>query len=271
MAKITIDDITSSFASVTQLNAYFQQLEDELNDKVLYRNNPDGEPNTMENDLDMNSNDLLNVDNIQTQMITLGGQMFDIASVSGVLPPQTGHAGEFLKSDGAASDWAAILGTDVSFTPTGNIAAADLQAAIVELDNEKAASSHTHVEADITDLDKYTQAQVDSGFVDQDSDTGAASLPTGTSAQRPGTPVEGMFRRNTDTGQFEGYTGSAWSGVGGASGGAGNPFVYQHDHTVTADHTIPGTQNAISGGPMTINTGVTITVATGATWTIVGG
>ena len=108
-------------------------------------------------------------------------------------------------------------------------------------------------------------------FVQQDSTTGAAQLPTGTSAQRPGSPSEGMFRRNSETGSFEGYDGTSWSGVGGASGGAGNPFVYQHDKTVTADHTIPGTQNAISGGPLTINTGVTVTVDTGATWTIVGG
>lgn len=60
MAKITIDDIDSQFASTTAINSRFQQIEDELNNKVLYRNNPTGEANAMSNDLDMASNNILN-------------------------------------------------------------------------------------------------------------------------------------------------------------------------------------------------------------------
>ena len=114
MAKITIDDITSSFASVTQLNAYFQQLEDELNDKVLYRNNPDGEPNTMENDLDMNSNDLLN-----------GGEgSFTTFFINGTQVT----ASQVVDAPDA---------TQVSVTPAGDIASTNAQAALEELDSEK--------------------------------------------------------------------------------------------------------------------------------------
>lgn len=40
--------------------------------------------------------------------------------------------------------------------------------------------------------------------------TGAAILPPGTTAQRPGTPANGMLRYNTDIGDFEGYIGGAW-------------------------------------------------------------
>jgi hypothetical protein len=40
--------------------------------------------------------------------------------------------------------------------------------------------------------------------------TGALTLPDGTTAQRPGSPSAGMIRLNTSTGQFEGYSGSAW-------------------------------------------------------------
>lgn len=40
--------------------------------------------------------------------------------------------------------------------------------------------------------------------------TGAAILPPGTTAQRPGTPANGMFRYNTDAVDFEGYIGGAW-------------------------------------------------------------
>jgi len=59
--KITLDSIISGFKSVTKLIANFDLIESELNDKVLYRDNPDGEPNQMNNDLDMNGNRITNL------------------------------------------------------------------------------------------------------------------------------------------------------------------------------------------------------------------
>ena len=40
--------------------------------------------------------------------------------------------------------------------------------------------------------------------------TGAWTIPTGTTAQRPATPVTGMIRFNTTTGLLEVYNGSSW-------------------------------------------------------------
>jgi len=54
-----------------------------------------------------------------------------------------------------------------------------------------------------------------STFVLQDSDTGAANLPTGTTAQRPSVPAEGMFRRNSEIASLEEYDGTEWKVVGG--------------------------------------------------------
>lgn len=42
------------------------------------------------------------------------------------------------------------------------------------------------------------------------NDTGYMQLPSGTTAQRPGSPVAGMIRFNTDTSINEYYNGSAW-------------------------------------------------------------
>ena len=64
MAKLSISNISSGFASTTALNNAFDAIETELNNKVLYRNNPSGEANQMENDLDMNGNDILNVNSL---------------------------------------------------------------------------------------------------------------------------------------------------------------------------------------------------------------
>lgn len=99
--------------------------------------------------------------------------------------------------------------------------------------------------------------------------TGAATLPTGTTAQRPGVPTTGMFRYNSTNAAFEGYNGSAWAGVGGASGAGGNPFVYENDKVVTASYSITSGKNAMSAGPITINDGVTVTIPDGSVWTVV--
>lgn len=43
-----------------------------------------------------------------------------------------------------------------------------------------------------------------------DSATGGMLLPSGTTAQRPASPVAGQIRFNTTTGAVEVYSGSAW-------------------------------------------------------------
>ena len=49
---------------------------------------------------------------------------------------------------------------------------------------------------------------------------------------------------------------------------AANPF-FLNPTTVSANYTIPANYNASSAGPITINTGVTVTVSTGSNWVIV--
>lgn len=103
--------------------------------------------------------------------------------------------------------------------------------------------------------------------------TGQSMIPpTGTTAERPATAIAGMFRYNSTSSSFEGYTGSAWGsigGSGGATGGTGNAVFYQNDQTVTVSYAIPAGQNAGTFGPVTVNSGITVTVPTGSTWSIV--
>jgi hypothetical protein len=99
--------------------------------------------------------------------------------------------------------------------------------------------------------------------------TGALKIPVGTTGQQP-SPVTGMIRFNSSTNLFEGYGSSAWSQLGaGATGGGGNQVFFENDQLVTLDYTIPSTKNAMTAGPITIDTGVTVTVSTGSTWTVV--
>ena len=131
---------------------------------------------------------------------------------------------------------------NITSTATGDVSATNVQAAIAELDTEK---------------------------VPRTSTTGSAKLPVGTSAQRDGTPAAGMIRYNTTTSSFEGY-GSAWGAIGGgATGGGTDAWALEHDNTITTDYTIGTGKNVINAGPMTINSGVTVTVPSGSSWSIV--
>ena len=99
--------------------------------------------------------------------------------------------------------------------------------------------------------------------------TSASKLNVGTTGERPGSPVDGMVRYNSSTTKFEGYNG-AWGALGGgATGGGGNSVFFENDQTVTVDYTIPGNKNAGTFGPITVDSGVTVTVSSGAVWSIV--
>jgi len=102
------------------------------------------------------------------------------------------------------------------------------------------------------------------------SSTGSLSLPPGTTAQRPGTPVNGMIRYNTTLNQFEGYKASAWGAIGGgATGGSSDDIFYENGQTVTTNYTLTANKNAMSAGPITINAGVTVVVPSGSAWSII--
>lgn len=102
--------------------------------------------------------------------------------------------------------------------------------------------------------------------------TGRLRIPAGTVAQRPGTPVKGDLRFNDDDDSFEGYNGTAWGAIGGgggASGAGADAVFYENDQQVTGSYTITTNKNALSAGPVTINSGVTVTIPSGSVWTIV--
>ena len=104
------------------------------------------------------------------------------------------------------------------------------------------------------------------------SSTGSAVMPTGTTAQRDVSPTTGNLRFNSTDTSFEGYDGSAWGAIGGgggASGGGSDAIFYENGQSVTTDYTIVATNNAMSTGPITINSGVTVTVSSGARYIVI--
>jgi len=58
-------------------------------------------------------------------------------------------------------------------------------------------------------------------------------------------------------------------GGGGAAGGGSDQIFFENDQTVTVSYTIPTGKNAGTFGPISIDSGVTVTVPTGSAWSIV--
>lgn len=52
-------------------------------------------------------------------------------------------------------------------------------------------------------------------------------------------------------------------------GGGGDQVFVENDQVVTTNYTITTNKNAMSAGPITVNQGVTVTVPSGSTWTVV--
>ena len=137
------------------------------------------------------------------------------------------------------------------------------------------------------------------------SGTGALDVAAGTTAERPGSPNTGMFRYNSTTNQFEGYTNTGWGAIAGGSGvtinnnadnrvitGSGTANTLEGESsftfdgtkssspvvqaangiietaaTISSNHTVTTNFNAMSAGPVTVSADVTI--PSGSVWTIV--
>ena len=96
--------------------------------------------------------------------------------------------------------------------------------------------------------------------------TNSLNLPVGTTAQRDGSPAVGMFRYNSTLNVFEGYKNTGWGEIGGgagATGGGTDEVFVETDQTATTSYSITANKHAHTVSP-TINSGVTITVPSGA-------
>ena len=95
--------------------------------------------------------------------------------------------------------------------------------------------------------------------------TGQIKVPSGTTAQRSGSPVDGMIRYNTDEDSFEGYIDGAWGGISGAQA---NGCIYENNTTISANYTLSTGKNGMSVGPISIGSGVTVTIPSGQRWVV---
>jgi hypothetical protein len=65
------------------------------------------------------------------------------------------------------------------------------------------------------------------------------------------------------------YVAHLWAQIGGGATGGGDDQVFvENDQIVTTSYTIPTGKNAMTTGPVTLNSGVSVTVPSGSRWVV---
>lgn len=88
------------------------------------------------------------------------------------------------------------------------------------------------------------------------------------------TLTQGEVGVETDTGKFKIGTGStAWTSLkyasGGATGAGTDDVFYENSQTVSSSYTLSTNKNAMTAGPVSIASGVVVTIPSGSNWVIV--
>lgn len=109
-----------------------------------------------------------------------------------------------------------------------------------------------------------------SAALDVSSTTKGILPPRMTTTQRDAiaSPAVGLFIYNTTAGSYQGYNGSVWYSVDGVTGGGTDKIFRENDQAITTNYTLASNKNASSTGPISINSGITVTIATGARWIV---
>lgn len=167
-----------------------------------------------------------------------------------------------------SSTWANNTLADIATALTGSVAADGQTPMTGQLDMNSLKIKNLAAGTTSGNAVEYTQFTT--AFVNPEfGGTGYMLIPKGTTAERPLVPVEGEMRYNTTTGQFEGYQGGAWGQLGGgATGGGGDEVFVENARVVTTNYTLSTGKSAESVGPITINSGVSVTIPADERWVV---
>ena len=126
---------------------------------------------------------------------------------------------------------------------------------------------------DAIDSEHYTDGSIDTAHIADDQVTLAkmAGLARGKIiyGDASGNPAALAIGTSGKVLKSDGTDISWGDAAAGATGGSTDKIFWENGQTVTTNYTITNNMNAGSFGPITINSGVTVTVGTGEVWTIV--
>jgi hypothetical protein len=120
------------------------------------------------------------------------------------------------------------------------------------------------IKPDFTDVVDITD--LNSNADDIDAAVGSTIV---TSTTRPVAPYAGQVVYETDTEKSFVWTGTEWKPAGGGGGNVADDVIQPNSQTISNNFTFETGQNGVSAGPVTIASGVTVTVPVGSAWSIV--
>lgn len=115
-------------------------------------------------------------------------------------------------------------------------------------------------------VDVVDIADLNTNMDDIDAAVGSTIV---TSTTRPSTPFAGQVIFETDTELSFVWDGSSWKPSGGGGGNVADDCIQPNFNTISNNYTFDTGYNGVSAGPITIASGVTVTVPVGSAWSIV--
>jgi hypothetical protein len=207
------------------------------------------------------------------------------ANDAGIVIERGSEANAFMGFDESANKFTVGTGTFTGAS-TGNLSittgtlVANIEGATVSttgnitvggtVDGRDVAADGTKLDTVETNADVTDAANVESaGAVMESGANASAKIPAGTTAQRDASPSAGFLRWNTTLPRAEIYTGSEWSLVGG--GNSTKQVAWEHESVLASgeNYAMEDGNNAISAGPITIDSNSSFTVGSGSVWAIV--
>lgn len=212
-----------------------------------------------------------------TGIVKGNGSSAFTAAVSGTDYAPATSGTSILYGNGSGGFSNVTIGTGLSFaagtlSATGGVGTGDVVGPLSATDNAVARFDTTtgkliqNSGVTIDDSDNVTlPAQADLRFADADSSNWVAF-------QAPATVSSNVTWTlpSTDgtSGQFLSTNGTGTLSWATASGGGGSSTILENDQTISSNYTVTAAKNGISVGPVTINTGVSVTVGTGQRWMV---
>ena len=156
---------------------------------------------------------------------------------------------------------------NISFTPYSTIVATNVQNAVQELTDEKLNLTGGTLTGNLVlnnqnDV-RFGEATANgSNYVGFQAPSSIAADVIWTLPNADAT-VSGHALKSDAAGNL------SWGTAGGAAGGGTDDVFYENSQTVTSSYSLTAGKNAMSAGPITINSGATVTVGSGQSWVIV--
>jgi chemotaxis protein histidine kinase CheA len=273
MSKIVLNDVTN-LSSLSVINDNFDKIEQELQNKVHYRDNPEGEPNTFENDVDLNGNNIYNVENLTVaNSFTVNGKNIEEVVDDAI-------AGIEQSAESAANSATAAANSAASSSSSAASATASATTATTKA--SEASTSATNAGSSATAAASSATASAASATAASGSATSAASSASTATTQASNASSSASAAATSATNASNSATASASSATDSANSASSSAasaaaaalaldnFDDRYLGVKTAAPTLDNDGNALVAGALYFNSGA-VTPADKGMWVYDGG